>query len=95
MTNSSIYTSISLTWLISVEFMLVLLMSSTSTYVEYTTIVDCCEGLTVHCEVSTPLHVPSCLQLLVAIGPNPNDGLMLLQNSSAVSLTSVIGHNIP
>ena len=74
----------------------VLLTVSTSTYVEYSTMVDCCcVGLIVHCEVSTLLHVASSLQLLVALGPNPNDGLISLQDNTTVSFTLVIGHNIP
>ena len=72
------------------------LLLSTLTYVEYITMVDCCcVGLIVHCEVSTILHVASSLQLLVALGPNPNDGFTSLQNISAISLALVIGHNIP
>ena len=74
----------------------VLLTVSTSTYVEYITMVDCCcVGLIVHCEVSTILHVASSLQLLVALGPNPNDGLISLQDISTVSFTLMVGHNIP
>ena len=71
------------------------LTMSTSTYVEYITIVDCCVGLIVHCEVSTLLHVASSLQLLVAVGPNPNDGLISLQSISDILFALVIGHNIP
>ena len=57
--------------------------------------VDCCEGLTVHCDVSTLLHVASSLQFRVALGPNPNEGLTSLHNTSALLVASVIGHNIP
>ena len=72
------------------------LLLSTSTYVEYITMVDCCcVGLIVHCEVSTILHVASSLQLLVALGPNPNDGFTSLQNIFALLFALVIGHNIP
>ena len=73
----------------------VLLTLTTSTYVEYITMVDCCVGLIVHCEVSTLLHVASSLHLLVAVGPNPNDGLISLQSISAILFALVIGHNIP
>ena len=74
--------------------MLVLLMLSTTTNVEYTTITDCV-GLTVQCKVSTSLHVASSLQVLIALGPNPNDGLTSVQNTSLLLLALVIGHNMP
>ena len=72
-----------------------LLTVTTSTYVEYIMMVNCCIGLIVHCEVSTLLHVASSLQLLVAVGPNPKDGLISLQYISAILSILVIGHNNP
>ena len=74
--------------------MLVLLMLSTTTNVEYTTKTDCV-GLTVQCEVSTPLHVASSLQVLIALGPNTNDGLTSVQNTVLLLLALAIGHNMP
>jgi len=55
--------------------------------------VDSSADLILHCEVSTLLHVAFSVHFLVALGPNPNDGFMSLQNTSDVSLTLVIGHN--
>jgi len=62
---------------------------------EYTTIFDCLVGLILHCDVSTLPQILLPVQFLVAYGPNPNDGLMSEQKTSAKELTLVIGHNTP